>query len=84
MCRENGNAAIGNFIDLFDEHHAFSTQVFDHPAVMHDLMAHIDRRAVKLERFLDNFNSAVNAGAEESAASNTESGWALCIRLSRP
>ena len=39
-------------------------QVFHHVAVVHDLVAHVDRRAERLQRALDDLDGAVDAGAE--------------------
>jgi hypothetical protein len=42
----------------------FLAQVLDHVLVVHDLVAHVDRRAALLERALDDLDRALDAGAE--------------------
>ena len=42
----------------------FALQVVDDEPVVHDLVAHVDRRAVLRERLLDDRDRAVDAGAE--------------------
>ena len=61
---ENGDAAFRNFLDFADENHAFLAEGFDDPAVMDDLMPHINRRTVKLQRTFDDVDGAVHARAE--------------------
>ena len=55
---------IGDLVELLDEDRALRLQALDHVAVVHDLVAHIDRRAEALERLLDDLDGAVDAGAE--------------------
>ena len=50
--------------EVLDEVRALGLQAFDHVLVVHDLVAHIDRRAVFLERALDDLDRAHHAGAE--------------------
>jgi hypothetical protein len=48
---------------LLDEDRAALAQLLNHVLVVHDLLAHVDRRTVQLERALDRLDSAVDAGA---------------------
>ena len=50
-------------VELVDEDRAALAQVLDDVLVVHDLLAHVDRRAVQLERALDGLDGAVDAGA---------------------
>ena len=50
-------------VDLVDEDRAALTQLLDDMLVVDDLLAHIDRRAVQLERALDGLHGTVDAGA---------------------
>ena len=61
---EDHRGARGHLGQLLDEHRALGAQVLDHVLVVHDLVAHVDRRAVQLERALDDVDGAVHAGAE--------------------
>src|SRR6266540_2075214 len=65
MRRENdGCVGIWNFVELFNEDRALGLEALDHIAVMHDLVAHVDRRAVAGERLLDRIDGAHDTGAE--------------------
>ena len=57
-------APVRHFGQLLDEHRALRAQVVDHEAVVHDFVAHVDRRAERFERALDDLDGAVDAGAE--------------------
>ena len=49
--RENTTVrAGGHLVELLDEHRALGAQVVDHELVVHDLVAHVDRRAELRER----------------------------------
>jgi hypothetical protein len=58
--------AFGYLIELLDENRAFFPQPVHHIAIVDDLMAHIDRRAVPLERHHDHLNGAVDPGAKST------------------
>ena len=64
MRAEDRHRPVGNFGDVLDEARAFGLQGFDHVFVMDDLMPHIDRRAVFLQRALDDVDRPHDAGAE--------------------
>ena len=63
---ENHRAVVGCFVQLVNEDGALGFQTFDHKAIVYDLMAHIDRRAVLLQRQLDDVDGANDARAEPS------------------
>ena len=52
---------LGEFLD---EHRAQALQPLDDVAVVHDLVADIDRRAIFLQRQHDDLDGAVDAGAK--------------------
>ncbi len=64
MGAEDGDAARRDLGQLVDEMRALGPQPLDHVAVVHDLVADIDRRAVFLERPFDDLDRALDAGAE--------------------
>src|SRR5471030_44723 len=53
-------------VEVFDEDRALVAQVFHHIGVVDDFVAHINRRAELLQRALDDFDRAVDAGAEST------------------
>jgi hypothetical protein len=61
-------AIIGDFVQFFDEDRPLFFQVFHDEAVMDNFMPHINRRAMALQRFLDNLDGAVHAGAKAARA----------------
>ena len=52
------------FAQILDEDGALVLQAFDHVFIMDDLVPHIDRRAVFLERAFHDLDRAHDAGAE--------------------
>ena len=63
MGGEDHGLALRHLGLLLDEHGAALTQLLDHVLVVDDLLAHVDRRSVQLERALDGLYGAVDAGA---------------------
>src|SRR4029453_16322364 len=55
--------ALGHLVDLLDEDRALLLELGDDVDVVHDLLAHVDRCAVVLERLLDRDHGPVDAGA---------------------
>ena len=64
MGGEDHRHAVGHLVQLAHEHRALRLQAVDDELVVDDLVADIDRRAVALERQLDDADGAVDAGAE--------------------
>ena len=65
---EDGHRAGRDLVELVDEDRAAGAQILDHVAVVHDLVTHIDRRAVFLQRPLDDLDRPLDAGAESRGA----------------
>jgi hypothetical protein len=61
---EDRHRALGHRGEVVDEDHAARGQVVDDVAVVDDLVEHVHRRAVQLERALDDLDRAVDARAE--------------------
>ncbi len=61
---EHHGSAGRNLGELLDEHRALGAQGLDHGRVVHDLVAHVDRRAELLEGALDDLDGALDAGAK--------------------
>jgi hypothetical protein len=61
--REDDRLALGHLGLLLHEDRAPLAQLLDHVLVVHDLLAHVDGRAVQLERVLDRLHGAVDARA---------------------
>ena len=62
----------GNLVELLDEDRALGLEALDDIAVVHDLVADIDRRAVLSQRQLDDLDGAVDAGAEAARAAEED------------
>ncbi len=60
---EDDHLALRHLGLLLDEDRAALGQLLDHVLVVDDLLAHVDRGAVELERALDRLHGAVDAGA---------------------
>src|SRR6476620_2748675 len=61
---DDRSLSVRDFVQFLDEDGALGLQRFYHVAVVDDLMAHIDGRAVFGERELDDLDGAVDAGAK--------------------
>jgi hypothetical protein len=48
MSAEDDVIIVGNLVEFLDKYCALLLEVIDDVAVMHDFMAHVDRRAKKL------------------------------------
>ena len=46
---EDHGGAVGHFVEFLDEDRAAVLEVVDHEAVVHDFVAHVDRRAERLD-----------------------------------
>ncbi len=60
---EHHDRAFRHLVVVVDEDRAGLGQRLHHVAVVHDLVPHVDRGAVLLQRPLDGFDGAVHAGA---------------------
>jgi hypothetical protein len=63
VCGEHHDRALGHLVGLLDKHRTRFDQGVDHVAVVHDLVAHVDRGAVLLQRALHRLNGAIHTGA---------------------
>ena len=63
MSRVDDGRALGNLGLLVDEDRAARLEIADDVDVVDDLLAHVDRGAVVLERLLDRLDGALDAGA---------------------
>jgi len=66
---EDRDAARRHLVDLVDEMRPFAAQPLDNVTVVDDLMTDIDRRAVFLERALDDLDRPFDPGTEASRLS---------------
>ncbi|BEH46566.1 hypothetical protein KNG_57670 [Burkholderia pseudomallei] len=57
---EDGYGAVRHFVEFLNESRPFISQVFDYVPIMDDLVTYIDRRAVLLQRALDDLDRADN------------------------
>ncbi len=64
MGAENGDRIRRHFGQVLDEAGAFGLEALHHMLIVHDLVAHIDRRAVFLQRPFDDLDGAHDTGAE--------------------
>ena len=60
---EDDERALGHLVGLVDEDRAAFAQGLDDVLVVDDLLAHVDGRAVELQRLLHGDHRAVHAGA---------------------
>ena len=61
---EHHRPVVGNLVELVDEHRAEVAKPVDDELVVDDLVAHVDRRAVALDRQLDDPDRPVDARAK--------------------
>ena len=64
MGTEDKGGTGRHFIQAFHEYRSASAQVVDHKLVMHDFMPHVNRCPQHIQRTIDDFNGAVDAGTE--------------------
>jgi hypothetical protein len=64
MGREDHRHPVRNLIQFGDEDRALRLQAVDHELVMDDLVPDVDRRAILLDRQLDDPDRPVDSGAE--------------------
>ncbi len=64
MGAEDHCRSVRHRVELVDEYRAETAQPLDDKPVVHDLVAHVDRRAEKLDGPLDDVDRAIHACAE--------------------
>ena len=65
MGREHDRrVGVRDFVQFLDEDRALGLEALHHVAVMDDVMAHIDGRAIFGERELDDLDRPIDAGAK--------------------
>jgi hypothetical protein len=70
--REDHRHAVGHLVQFLDEDRALGLQRVDHELVVDDLVPDIDRRAIFLDRQLDDADRAVDARAEAARGGDEE------------
>ena len=65
---EHDGPVVRHLVELLDEDRALGLEAFDDVAVVHDLVADIDRPAVALDGALDDLDGTIDAGAEAARA----------------
>ncbi len=64
VCREHADRSRRDLVLVVDEDGAEPLEPLDHVVVVHDLVAHVDRRTVLLQQDLDDLDRPVDSGAE--------------------
>jgi len=64
--KDHRRVGVRNLVELVDEDRTLSPQVLDDEAVVHDLMADIDRGAIAPQSQLDDLDGAVDTGAKSA------------------
>jgi len=64
MGGKDHGAVIGAVVQFLDKDRALVSQAVDHEFVMHDFVAHIDRRAPFFQGHFHDLDGAVHAGAK--------------------
>ena len=77
---EDGHRAGRDLVQFVDEHRAAGAQVLDHVAVVHDLVTHVDRRAVFLQGPLDDLDRPLDAGAEAARLGQDDADHAVNLQ----
>ena len=72
---ENDRVAGRHFLELLDEDRALLAQILDDIGVVDDFVAHVDRRAVQLDRALDDFDGPIDAGTEPARLRQQDLGF---------
>jgi hypothetical protein len=67
--------AVGHLVEFLHEDRALALEVFHDIAVVDDLVAHVDRLAVALERLLDDVDGPHHAGAEAARGGQDQVDW---------
>src|SRR6266566_2542724 len=83
MRAEDDDAARRNLRQLVDEDRAQAFEPVDDELVVHDFVAHVNRRAELLQRQLDDRDRAVDAGAEAAGIGENDVHGALQLAVPR-
>src|SRR5690606_27671421 len=57
---------VRHLVEFVDEHRTKPPQPIHHVSVVHDLVAHVDRRTEELERAFDDVDRSIDTGTETS------------------
>jgi hypothetical protein len=74
---DHRRVGLRNFVEFLDKDRSLRFEALHHVAVVHDLMPHIDRRAVALERLLHRIDGANHPGAESARRAQQDREWRL-------
>ena len=61
---EDHRGAVRNLVQILHENHPAPLEIRHHSLVVHDLLAHVQRRDIGGEQFLHHLDGAVDARAE--------------------
>ena len=64
MRAEHHGRALGYLGQILDEHRTLGAKIVHHVLVVHDLVAHVDRRPMQFQRTFHDLDRTVYAGAE--------------------
>ena len=64
MSRVEKMGTFGNFGKIIDENHAFRPKMFDHPAVVDNLVINVQWRPERLDRQFEAFNRHIHPGTK--------------------
>jgi hypothetical protein len=70
---EDCHGALRHFIEFFDETRAFLAQIIDHVTIVDNFVAYVDRRAVLLQRPIDNLDRTNNARTKAAGLGKDDS-----------
>ena len=84
MGAEYGDGLRRDLGKVLDEDRPLVFQAFDHVFVVNDLMPHIDRRAILLERALDDFDRAHDARAKAAWLRQIDFHWTAVTQIELP
>ena len=79
--KDHRRGGLGNFAELLDEYGALGLEAFHDVTVVHDLVPHIDRRAVADERLLDGVDGTHHPGAKAAWRAQQHFERRLCYRF---
>ena len=63
---ENGDRAVGHFLEVFDENGSPCRQFIDYKPVVDDFLPYVNRCAEPFQRNFDNIDCSNNTGAKAS------------------